>query len=57
MSMEYAALLEREKELGRRYNALFTFMQSQIKESQVAIYANNVTIKTIMVMHVTNTAV
>ena len=35
LSIEYAAALEREKELGRRYDELFNFMQSHVRESQV----------------------
>ena len=35
LSIDYAGALEREKELGRRYDELFTFMQSHVKESQV----------------------
>ena len=37
LSIEYAAALEREKELGRRYDELFNFMQSHVKESQVSL--------------------
>ena len=37
LSIEYAAALEREKELGRRYDDLFNFLQSHVKESQVII--------------------
>jgi hypothetical protein len=35
LSIDYAGALEREKELGRRYDELFGFMQSHVKESQV----------------------
>ena len=35
LSIEYAAALEREKELGKRYDDLFNFLQSHVKESQV----------------------
>lgn len=35
LSIDYAGALEREKELGRRYDELFIFMQSHVKESQV----------------------
>ena len=35
LSIEYAAALEREKELSRRYDDLFTFLHSHVKESQV----------------------
>ena len=37
LSIEYAAALEREKELGKRYDDLFNFLQSHVKESQVNI--------------------
>lgn len=39
LSIDYAGALEREKELGRRYDDLFAFMQSHVKESQVWTYA------------------
>ena len=38
LSIDYAGALEREKELGRRYDELFVFMQSHVKESQVRTY-------------------
>jgi len=34
-SLEYASALEREKECARRYDDLFCFLQSHIKDSQV----------------------
>lgn len=35
LSIEYSSALEREKELGRRYEDLFSFLRSHIKDSQV----------------------
>jgi len=37
LSIEYSSALEREKELSRRYEDLFTFLRTHIKESQVRI--------------------
>ena len=36
LSIEYSSALEREKELGRRYEDLFSFLQINIKVSQVS---------------------
>ena len=44
LSIEYAAALEREKELGRRYDELFNFMQSHVRESQVRLPANMISV-------------
>ena len=35
IAIEYTSALEREKELGRRYDELFGFMQNHVKGSQV----------------------
>lgn len=36
LSIEYSSALEREKELSRRYEDLFSFLRSHIKDSQVS---------------------
>jgi hypothetical protein len=36
LSIEYSSALEREKELNRRYEDLFGFLRSHIKDSQVS---------------------
>ncbi len=36
LSIEYSSALEREKELTRRYEELFSFLRSHVKGSQVS---------------------
>ena len=37
LSIEYSSALEREKELSRRYEELFTFLRAHVKDSQVCV--------------------
>ena len=37
LSIEYASALEREKETSERYEDLFHFLQSHVKDSQVCV--------------------
>ena len=38
LSIEYSSALEREKELCRRYEDLFSFLRNHIKDSQVSTW-------------------
>jgi len=38
LSIEYQSVLEREKELAKRYEDLFNFLQMHVKHSQVSTH-------------------
>jgi len=53
-SLEYTSALEREKELNRRYEDLFSFLQTNIKDSQVREQVSHVHMHTYTLVDVWN---